>query len=264
MNVFYREMKAHRKSLIIWCVGMIAMIASGMGKYAGFSSTGQSMNDLIAQMPESLQAITGMGSFDISTAVGFYGVLFLYLLLMATIHATMLGATVIAKEERDRTAEFLFVKPATRTKIIRLKLFAALTNVIILTGVTWISCLLIVGKYSDGASISSAIGMTMLGMFILQVLFLTLGTAMAALIKKPQKAASFSTGILLIAVMLSFAVDLNSNIANLKYFTPFKYFEAKHVMEGGFDLLFLTLSMLLITIFATVTFVAYKQRDLKV
>ena len=57
MNIFIREMKAHRKSLIIWCIGMIFMVVSGMGKFSAYSSTGQSINDIIAKIPKSVRII---------------------------------------------------------------------------------------------------------------------------------------------------------------------------------------------------------------
>ncbi|KJS86413.1 MAG: ABC transporter, partial [Peptococcaceae bacterium BICA1-8] len=125
MNVFIREMKSNRKSLIIWCIGIFLLIASSMGKYAGLSASGQSMNELLAQMPKSFQAIMGIGTFDLSTPIGYYGVLFAYLVVMATIHATMLGANIISKEEREKTAEFLFAKPVSRNRIITSKLLAS-------------------------------------------------------------------------------------------------------------------------------------------
>ncbi|WJV28729.1 ABC transporter permease subunit [Rossellomorea sp. AcN35-11] len=153
MNIYWREMKAHRKSFIIWCIGMIALIGSGMGKFAGFNSSGQTMNELMEQMPKSLQAFLGVGSLDLSTATGFYGVLYIYILLLATIHAVILGATIISKEERDKTVEFLFVKPVNRNHIIGVKLMAAFTQIVILTGITWISTLLMVGHYSEDPSI---------------------------------------------------------------------------------------------------------------
>ncbi|WRP08697.1 ABC transporter permease subunit [Rossellomorea aquimaris] len=264
MNVYIREMKAHRKSLIIWCIGMIALIGSGMGKFAGFSSSGQSMNELMAQMPKSLQAFLGVGSLDMSTASGFYGVLFLYVVLLATIHATMLGATIISKEERDKTVEFLFVKPMPRKKIIGIKLLAALTQVGILSTITWSASLLIVGRYSSGESINSDIGFTMIGMLILQVLFLVIGTAIAASTKKPGKAATLATGVLLVTFILSFAIDLSEKIEDLKYFTPFKYFEAKNVMDAGLELIFVGISVVLIGVLAVSTFVLYNKRDLNV
>ncbi|MGE6752868.1 ABC transporter permease subunit [Rossellomorea sp. NPDC071047] len=264
MNIFIREMKAHRKSLIIWCIGMIALIGSGMGKFAGFSSSGQSMNELMAQMPKSLQAFLGVGTLDISTASGYYGVLFLYIVLLSTIHAAMIGATIISKEERDKTVEFLFVKPLPRKKIIGIKLLAALTQVGILSIITWTFSLLIVGRYSDGESITSDVGMTMVGMLILQILFLVIGTAIAASTKKPGKAATLATVVLLVTFILSFAIDLNEKIEALKYLTPFKYFEAKTVMDGGLELIFVGISLALIGVLAVSTFMFYNKRDLNI
>ena len=131
MNLFMVEMKAHRKNLIIWAFGIIFMVASGMGKYVALSGTGQSMNDIFEKMPKSMLTIFGIGNFDLSKASGYYGMLFLYLLLMGNIHAAMLGADIISKEERDKTAEFLCSKPISRHKIVTSKLLAALVNIII-------------------------------------------------------------------------------------------------------------------------------------
>jgi ABC-2 type transport system permease protein len=265
MNIFFKEMKSYRKSLIFWSIGIIFLVASSMGKYAGLSASGQSMNDLMAGMPKSLQAIMGTGTLDISTASGYYGVIFFYLLLMATIHAAMLGANIISKEERDKTVEFLFVKPVSRHKIIASKLSVALANIVVFNIISWITSILLVGKYSKGETIGDDIAITMLGMFILQVMFLAIGSAIAAVSKKPKKAVSLSTGILLITYILSIAIDLNEKIENLKYLTPFKYFEAKNVMYGGgFEVVFVILSVILIGVLTTLTFVYYNKRDLNV
>ncbi|WP_244854898.1 ABC transporter permease subunit [Lysinibacillus parviboronicapiens] len=111
-----------------------------MAKYAGLSTSGQSMNEIWTAMPKSLQAIMGTGALDISKVSGYFGVLYIYLLLMAT----MLGATIIAKEERDKTAEFLFVKPVSRTRIICAKLSVAVVNIVMLNIVAGISSLYLV------------------------------------------------------------------------------------------------------------------------
>lgn len=265
MNLFLREMKVYRKSLIIWCIGIIAIVGSGMGKYAGLSSSGQSMNDLMASMPKSLQAIMGIGTLDISTASGYYGILYAYLLLMATIHAVMLGATIISKEERDKTAEFLNVKPISRNKIITMKLGAAFVNIVLFNMIAWISSNVIVGKYSKGESVGDDITMTMVSMFILQLLFLVIGTAISAISKSPKATATLSTAILFITYILSVAIDLNDQLEGLKYVTPFKYFEAKNVMYGGgLDVVFVIISVVMIFVLFVVTYVFYNKRDLKI
>ncbi len=265
MNVFVREMKAHRKSLIFWCLGMLFMIIGGMGKYSYYSESGQSMTELIASIPKTLRAILGFGDFDVTKASGFYGMLFLYLLIMVTIHASMLGANIIAKEERDKTTEFLMVKPVSRSRIITEKLLAALTNVLILNLVTLSLSISIVGKYSHGEDITGDILILMAGAFILQVMFLFIGTGIASISKNPKSSASIATTVLLIAFILSIVTDMNSNLEGLKYITPFKYFNAAHMMYGGgFDPVFVFLSFVIIAAMVCVTYVFYKKRDLNV
>jgi len=265
MNIYIREMKAHRKSLIIWCISIFFMIVSGMGKFSYYSGSGQSMTELISKIPKTLRAIMGFGDFDVTKASGFYGMLFLYLLIMATIHASMLGANIIAKEERDKTTEFLMVKPVSRTKIITEKLLAALTNVIILNLVTLVMSISIVDKYSKGESINHDIIILMVGMFILQLMFLLIGTGLAAVMKNPKTSASAATTILLVTFILSIITDMNSNLSGLKYITPFKYFDAQNLMYGGgLDPLYVILSLVIIAALVSVTYAFYKKRDLNV
>ena len=59
MNIFFREMKAHTKSLIFWSLGMLFMIISGMGKFSYYADSGQSLTDLISTMPKTLKSILG-------------------------------------------------------------------------------------------------------------------------------------------------------------------------------------------------------------
>lgn len=265
MNVFIREMKANSKSLIVWSIAICLMVASGMGKYAGLSASGQTLNDLLAQMPKSLQAILGMGTFDLSSVRGYFGLLFIYLLVMATIHATMLGATIISKEERDKTADFLLVKPIPRNIIITAKLLASLVNILIINFVTFVASVYMVQKFSKGQDIVADIVMLMVGLFISQLIFLFIGTAIAAISKNPKTAPSVSTGILLVTFILSIAIDINSRIESLKYFTPFKYFDAKILLvEGGFNSVFLMLSTIIISLLLCATYFFYWKRDLRV
>ena len=265
MNVFMIEMKAHRKSLIIWCIAMLLMVGTGMSKYKVFSTSGQSLNEVMSKLPKVVQSIFGIGVFDLSKASGFYAILFLYLVLMTTIHAAMLGATIISKEERDKTTEFLMVKPISRDKIITAKLLAAFVNILILNVVTLISSMVIVGYYGKGESVTSNIGLLMAGMFILQLIFMVIGTALAAVSKKPKTAPAVATVILLAAYLLSTAIDINIKLESFKYITPFKYYEAKNLLSsGGFEPVYIILSVLIIAVLLSATYLFYRKRDLNV
>ncbi|MHC0035450.1 ABC transporter permease subunit [Pseudoneobacillus sp. C159] len=265
MNVFWREMKAHSKSLIIWCIGVILLVFSGMNKYDRFSGTGQSMNDLIADMPKSLQAFMGSGGFDLSKVTGYYGVLYLYLILIATIHAVILGATIISKEERDKTAEFLFVKPISRRSIITSKLTAATAQLLIFNMITFISSILVVDQYGKGEEgVFSDISILMIGMFFLQLLFMVIGSGLASVLPNPKRAGALSTGILLLFFILSIVNDLNDYLNFLEFVTPYKYFDAKNLLHTGqLDPVFTCIALILIGVLVLITYVFFQKRDLK-
>lgn len=265
MNIFWREMRANRKSLLIWCIGMIAMMAASMGKYAGYSSSVGSINDLVAQMPKALQVMFNLNYFDLSKVSGYYGMLFIYLLLMTTIHASLLGGTIITKEEQDKTAEFLFVKPVSRAMILTAKLAAAIVNIVILNLVTYFSSLVFIAPYQNGEVVNVDIGKLMIGMLLLQLLFVSIGASAAVFSKHPKYASSLSTGILLVTFLLSRAIEINSKLEFLQYVTPFKYFEAKTIMYGGtFQPVFLVLTCSIIGVLGIMMYRVYQQKDVLV
>lgn len=265
MNIFIRELKAHRKSLIIWSIAIFFVIISSMGKYFSYVESGQSMNELFSKIPRSIRAVLGMGDFDLTKASGFYGMLYLYLLLLATIHASMLGANIISKEERDKTTEFLMVKPVSRGKIITSKLLASLFDIAVFNIVTLVLSIAIVGSYAGGEDITGEILLFMVGMFILQLMFLTIGAGIAAASRRPKAAASIATAVLLVSFVLSSAISMSSKLEGLKYITPFKYFEAEKMSEaGGLDPVSVILSFVIIAVMTCMTYVGYKKRDLNV
>lgn len=265
MNILIREMKSNRRSLIFWSLGFLLMVAGGMGKYSAFEASNMSINDVVLQMPKAMRVMLGFGSFDLAKVSGFYGMLFYYLIIMATIHAVMLGTNIISKEENDKTSEFLLVKPISRSKIIILKIIAGLVNVVVLNLVTLIASVYMVNFYSKNENIFSKILLLMIALFILQIMYFLIGTTIAAIIKNSKKASSFAMSIMLFTFILSEIINLTTNLDYLKYFTPFKYFQADEILSGnGFDLTSLALSSLIILIMIYLTFSFYKKRDMTI
>lgn len=266
MNIFIRELKAHRKSLITWCIGTFYMVAASMWKFGTEYSSNQSLSELISQLPEAVRVILGIrGSFDLSTAGGYYGLLYYYLVLMATIHSAMIGASIISKEEQNKTTEFIVAKPVTRNEIITSKLLAGFTNIFIFNMVTTLSSIIMVEYYNKGQSITKEIIMLMIGMFILQLIFLLVGTACAAIIKNPKMSLGVTLTILLFTFMLAKVIDMNSKLERLRYFTPIKYFDAEQLLlQGGFKPVFLVLCVVTIAILFSSSYVFYNKRDLNV
>ena len=265
MNVFLREMKAHRWGLIFWSLGMVMMIYSGMAKYGAYETAGQSVAVILDQIPGTVQAVFGMTGFDLTTAAGFYGMLFLYLAVMGAVHASLLGAHLIAKEERDHTSEFLYAKPASRSAVLTGKLLAGLANLIIFNLVTTASSFYFVDYFNKDAPFGSDIVLMMIGLFFLQVIFFAIGAAVAGTSHKPKSAASRATSIMFGTFLLFYVVNLNEDLEFLKYFTPFKYFEAGALMtDGALDPVFVGLSVAIVAAAIVGAYRFYSARDLSI
>lgn len=266
MNMYLREMKAYRKLLIIWCIGVFYIVAASMWKFGTEYSGNQSLNELVTQLPAAVKVLLGLrGAFDLSTAAGYYGLCYYYLVVMGTIHAAMIGAGVIAKEESDKTTEFLIVKPVSRSRILTAKLSAGFSNVLALNIMTGISSILMVGYFNDGETFAREIMNLMAGMLMLQSIFMVTGAGIAAMGRNPKSASPLAIVALLISLMMAKMIDMNPNLDGLKYFTPIKYFEAEQLLfQGGFSSIFVLLSTIIIALLLRMTYVSYRTRDLKV
>lgn len=264
MNIFIRELKANRKALIIWSACMVLFVLSGMSKYTVYSSGGPSGN-VFDEMPQTLRALLGIASFDVTKMAGFFAFLFPYIEITVAIHAALLGNGIIAKEERDKTTEFLMAKPVSRYAVITAKLLAALFNVAVVNIVTLLSSLTMVAAYNKGDSITGEIFTFMLSMFIVQLIFLSLGTLLAAMSKKPKLSGAIATAIILAAYVITKVTDLTDKLDVLNILSPFKYFSLVSIVNGeGLNILIAVLSIALTALFSAATYFYYLRRDLRV
>lgn len=264
MNIFIRELKANRKALIIWCTCMVFGVLSGMAKYTAYSAGGES-SQALKDLPQSMKALLGMGSVDVTTMSGFFALLFLYIAVAAAIHAALLGSGIIAKEERDKTTEFLLVKPVSRTFIVTSKLLAALVNIVIVNIVTLISSVFMVAAYNKGNDISGEIVIFLLSMLIMQLIFLSLGALLSACTKNSKGSGGLATGAVIVSYVITEITSLNDRFNALNLLSPFKYFDVNRIISGnGLNPGIVILSLLLVAIFSVLTYFFYNKRDLNI
>lgn len=262
MNIFRYEMKSNRKSLLIWSISMALLVISGMGKYTAYTAGGDS-NDIFDKMPHTIKALFGFASFDVKTLGGFYAFLFTYIAMTLAIHAVLLGNSIVAKEERDKTTEFLMAKPVSRRTILTAKFLSAGINLLILNAVTLISSLLIAASFEGGNEITGIIIWLLISMLILQVVFLSFGTLMASIKKKTKATGSIASGIVIAAYFIAKITDLTDRLNFLNILSPFKYFSYPEIIEGKGLNIFIVILTLLLSIFLILgTYKFYTKRDL--
>lgn len=264
MNMVLRELKSIRRSLIIWSVSMLFLIYVGMVKYSGFQGAGESIEDMMNGLPDAMKAVFGIGSLDLTKASGYYVVFFLYFALLLGVHAIMQGAVVLSKEERDKTADFLMVKPIKRHQVITAKIIASGISIVVLNAVTWIASIFIVASFNTGPSINGLIKDLMIALFMMQLIYFSVGLFVGAVSRSTKKATGISTGILLGTFIMSVIVDMYSKVDFLEYFTPFKYYDGKEIFLHGFDGVYILLSIVIICAAIVGTYKWYQKKDLHV
>lgn len=265
MNIYLKELKDYRKSLLFWSLGVIAFMLAAMSKYQGYSRSGTSMNEVIGDLPAGLSAVLGFKGLDLQTAGGFFALSALYLSVMLGVHAVLLGSGIIAKEETDKTIEFLFAKPVSRNRILFSKLLAALTVIAALNVVTLASSVLTLAAFNEGPSINGDIAFLMPSVFFIQLWFLMIGTSFAAIMRRPKRAGMFSAAVLLATFIISAFVDITDKLGFLKYTSPFKYFDAKTIFsEGRYNIQNIIITVVVVTILLALSRLAYKKRDFNV
>ena len=100
---------------------------------------------------------------------------------------------------------------------------------------------------------------------LMQLLFYALGAAMAGLFKNPKLPSVAATSTLLVTYIIWVVIDLNSNLDDLKYLTPFKYFDASVIIKNGsLDPFYVGLSLVIIVVLITTSYLTFNKRDLKV
>ncbi len=244
---------------------MALLVLSGLAKYTAYSASGSAGNEVFDQLPNTLKILLGFSGFEVSKISGFYAFLFPYIEITTAIHAALIGSGIIAKEERDKTTEFLIAKPTSRKTIITSKLLAALCNVIIINLVSMLSSFAIVPTFNTGEDITGEIIILHIIMFIVQLIFLTLGALLSASLRKSKSAGSIAANIVIIGYVISKITALVDYLDVLNIFSPFTYFSLDKAVNSNEISLPITLfSLVLILVFASFTYIFYQKRDMSI
>ncbi len=262
MNIFFRELKANFKSLLIWGGIAILFISVGFSKFSAYYGNPELLA-ILNDMPPALLEAFKMNAFNLTTLTGFFGVMFTYFALILSISAAMWGSDIISKEERDKTVEFSLTLPVTRSKLITAKTAAAVINCIGLLLITWGITLVNAANYQPDSEFFSFLSLSMLSLFTMQMIFLAVGVFLGSALKQYKRASSIAVSLLLGTYFISIISGLNENLAFLKYFSPFNYFNPATLLnESKIELPFVWLSVGIITVSLIGAYVTYARRDL--
>ena len=262
MNIFLRELKANLKSLLIWGGIVILFLTVGFSKFSAYYENPELLA-ILDNLPPAVLEVFNFSAFNLTTVTGFFGIMFTYFALLLSISAAMWGSDIISKEERDKTVEFSLTLPVTRGKLITAKILAALVNCVGLLLITWGAVLVNVAKYQPDSEFYDFLTLSILALFILQMIFLAVGVFLGCAMKQYKRASSVAVSLLLGTYFLSIVSGLYKDLEFLKYISPFKYFNpATLLQESKIDITFVWVSAGIISVCIVGAYVSYSKRDL--
>lgn len=262
MNIFLRELRANFKSLLIWSVIIGLLIGVGTTKFSAFAGN-PDMLAILDSMPSALLDAMNLRAFNLTTLSGFYGIMFIYFGLMGAMAAALWGSDIISKEERDKTVEFSLVLPVSRSRVVTAKAMAALVNCVAFVLVTWLISLAAAQSYQPDQAFYSFLALEMEAMLIIELIFLAIGLLLGCVMKHYKRSGALAISLILVAYFISIISGLQPNYENLKYLSPFKYFDAGVFFRTGkLDGAYLLISLAIIVASLGIGYWTYNKRDL--
>lgn len=262
MNLFCKELKSGLKPFLFWTLGLLVFIFAGIVKSRAAMADGQFMTQLVNQFPRIVVAAMGMANVDISQFSGYYAVLMQYVLLIAAVYATHLGSSAVSRESVDKTYEFLFTKPRSRSFILARKLLAALLFLTLYACLNLVFSLLAVRQLALAGDYTALFVRFSIAMWAIGLVFFSLAAMFSASLRVSERGARAANIAVLIAYALAVSYDLLEKPGALRLLTPFRYFLNSQMLDSVLQPFYLCLCLALAIVFLSVAFVRFERRDL--
>jgi len=246
----------------LWTLSLIALVVLFMSLFPSFSKDTLEINNLLQSLPEALRKAIGIEIESFTSILGFYSYTFVYISLCGAIQAMILGASVVSKEVREKTVDFLLTKPISRSQVITSKLLAVLSS-LVLTCLIYIIAAFLITSYVKTEDFSEqAFLLLSISLLFVQIMFSAIGLIASLLFPKIKSVLSLSLGVVFAFFFLGmFGSTIGET--SIRYLTPFKYFDTAYIVEHlNYEWSYLFIGALWVTVLIIASFLIYTKKDM--
>ena len=260
MTIYIKELKQSFKSLCIWTASIAFMMLVCVLLFPEMKGEMDSVSSIFANMG-GFTAAFGMDKLSFGQLMGFYGIECGNVLgIGGGFFAALAGISVLANEEKERTAEFLLTHPISRVSIIAQKLLSVLTQVVVLNIVV-VAVSLISAAVIDESFEMKEFMLLHVAYLIMQLEISCICFGISAFIKRGS--IGIGLGLALAFYFMNLVCNMTEQAEFLRYITPYAYAEASDIIsEGKLDTLLIVIGIIIAVIGAAVGFVKYTKKDI--
>lgn len=260
MAILHKELTKGFKGLILWTAGVSLMLVVCIFLYPEMKNQMSGMNEVFSNMGSFTKAF-GMDQLNFGTLIGFYGVECGNMMgIGGGLFAAYLGISMLAKEEKEHTAEFLLSHPVKRESVVAQKLLALFIQIVFLNVAAFLLGLISILCIGEKLPLSE-FSLLHLSYFLVQIEIGGICFGISAFLKK----GSMGIGLGLAAVLyfLSLIQNLSKEAEFLKYITPYAYAQAADIVSNlKIDIVLVVLGMSYMLILVGFGFRYYVKKDI--
>ena len=230
MTVFKLELRQGKTALIVWTAAIGFLLAVCVFLFPEMKGEMDTLTSVFASMG-SFTAAFGMDRLSFGELSGFYAIECGNILgLGGAFFAALTAVNVLAKEEKDRTAEFLLTHPVPRGRVLAEKLCAVLAQITAMNAVLLalsLGCMAAIGEDIPWRTVL----LLHLGYFLLQTELAGVCFGISAFIRRGGP--GIGLGLAAAMYFLNLISNLSSSAEFLRYVTPFAYCEGADIISSG-------------------------------
>lgn len=260
MTLFLHELRRNRLSLIIWTSVIAFMLAVCVFIYPEMKGQMNEMTDMFADMG-SFTAAFGMDELNFGEFMGYFGVECGNTMgLGGALFAAILGVSVLSKEEKEKTAEFLLTHPVSRVRITVSKLISVIAQIFILNFAVMAVTLLSVVIIGEDADIRTML-LLFFAYFLMQIEIGAVTFGISAFMRGGSVGVGIGFGIMM--YFINIISNLTEDLDFLKFITPFSYAEGGYIVNNcTLEWKYTIAGAAMVAVSLVLGFIKYNRKDI--
>ena len=224
INLLKNDLRKDLKVFLIISLALTGFFCITLLMYSSMKDSMMAVTELYSSLSPAIMEALNFHDGQWNSVLGFYSTYYVYYIpMMAGAFSIYLGASVLSREEQNKTAEFLLAKPIGRSQVISSKLVELFIYITLINMMVWLNGILWTGFISGFAETFNEISiMHLYGLFICYF-FGALGFLITVLMKRGKAIVGPAIGIVMFMYMLDMILRITDKAQFLLYLTPFKY-----------------------------------------
>ena len=230
MTIIKHELRQNRTAFAVWTASIAFLLIVCVFLFPEMKGEMDSVGELFASMG-SFTAAFGMDRLNFGTLIGYYSIECGNILgLGGALFSSLLGISSLAKEEKDRTAEFLLTHPISRTRVVTGKLAAVLTQIAVMNLIILVLSLLSIALIGEDIPFRELL-LIHGAYFLLQSELACVCFGISAFLRR--SGAGIGMGLAAAAYFLNLVANISESAHFLHWLTPFAYCEGADIIANG-------------------------------